>query len=123
MTLADLRLTKADAKEEKAEIAASPYMAGSVPWGLCIRLEKRELDKLGVKSMPNAGDQWRVTAVGRITQVTQSTSTDSDDSRTVALSIEMMEVQAEEPAAMEKADGKQRVAKEQAERKGLLGRY
>ena len=116
MTLIDLRYSKAEAKEEAKESRVGEYeREGSAPWGCCIRLEARELDALGIKGLPNVGDEWHITAVARVTQISQSSSTDMDDSKTAALSIEMMQVDSVESAAMEKAEGKQTPAKEMAE--------
>jgi hypothetical protein len=116
MTLVDLRYTKAEAKEEAKEATTPSYeKAGQAPWGMCIHLEARELDALGIKSLPNVGDEWHITAIARVTQVSQSSSADMDESKTAALSIEMMQVDSVESAAMEKAEGKQTPAKETAE--------
>jgi hypothetical protein len=57
-TLVDMAYTKAELKEEKKEMSVgyngqpSPY-----PWGLCIRLEANELDKLGITELPQVGER------------------------------------------------------------------
>jgi hypothetical protein len=129
MMLADLRYSKAEAREEAKESAAAEpgyEKAGSAPWGMCLHLEKRELDKLGISALPGVGDEWHITAVARVTQVSQSSGADRDDSMSVALSIEMMGVDMRESAAEEAAEGAQTPAKEAGEAKrarSVLGSY
>jgi len=124
MTLVDLRYTKAEAKEEAKE-ARRPIgyeRAGSAPWGMCLHLEARELDALGIKTLPSVGDEWHITAVARVTQVSQSSSTDMDESKTAAVAIEMMRVDRVDSAAEDKAEGPQTPAKESGELRTVLGK-
>lgn len=106
--LVDLRYTKAEAKEEAAEMTA-PSRAdseGECPWGLCIRLEKRELDRLGIKQLPEVGAEWHIHAVAYVTQVSQQSGVDAEDSQCVALQLAMMSVDMQESAAEEAAEKK-----------------
>lgn len=108
MALTDLRYTKAEAKEEAAEYTqpVSSEKAGSCPWGLCLRLEKRELDLLGIKKLPEVGGEFHIHAVAYVTQVSQQSGVDTDDSQCVALEIAMMSVDMQESAAEEAAEKK-----------------
>lgn len=109
MALTDLRYTKAEAKEEASEQAAmigGGDKEGGCPWGLCLRLEKRELDMLGIKTLPEVGAEWHITAVAYVTQVSQQSGVDRDDSQCVALGIAMMSVDLQESAAEEAAEKK-----------------
>lgn len=88
--LVDLKYTKAELKEEKAEYVSgdqSPY-----PWGMCISLEKAELDKLGIKELPLVGSEWHFIAVATVTSVNQSASVTQDEETRVGLQITMMQV-------------------------------
>lgn len=90
-TLVDLAYTKAELKEEEKEYSVgcngqpSPY-----PWGLCIRLEAKELEKLGITALPQVGAEMQLTARAKVTSVSQSASEDRDEERTVALQIVAM---------------------------------
>jgi len=125
--LTDLRYTAAEAKEEAKETAAAPMgdSEGSCPWGLSIRLEKRELDKLGITELPQVGGEVHFTAVAYVTQVSQQSGVDQDDSQGVSLQIAMMQVDSIESAAEEAAEkkaGKDTPAAEAAETKPLRAR-
>lgn len=119
----DLSYTKAEQKEEAKEYAVGPAGAPKYPWGLCLRLEKREMDKLGMKSLPNVGDEFHLCIVAEVTQVSQQSGADQDDSKNVALQITMAQVLAHESAAEEQAEGKQIPAKESKEQRSIMERY
>ncbi len=90
MKLVDMAYTKAELKEEQNETRmgeASPY-----PWGLCLSLEKSQLDKLGIKDLPGVGDEWHLVAVAKVTSVNQSAREGSDEESRVGLQITMMQV-------------------------------
>jgi hypothetical protein len=100
--LVDMAYTKAELKEEKAEAMSgypSPY-----PWGLCLSLEKDELSKLGIKTLPNVGDEWHLLAVAKVTGVNQSARENEDEETRVGLQITMMQVILQESAAEEKRE-------------------
>lgn len=66
MALVDLKLSKADQKEEAAGVEVS---APEYPYGLSLNIDKDELDKLGVVDLPEVGDEFHVVAVGKVTAV------------------------------------------------------
>lgn len=92
--LVDMTYTKAELKEERKEMAVgtdgqpNPY-----PWGLCIRLEKEELSKLGITKLPEIGAEVYFMAVGKVTSVSQSASETRDEETCVGLQITGMKVQ------------------------------
>lgn len=96
-TLVDMAYTKAELKAEKKEMAVgydgqpNPY-----PWGLCIRLEKKEMDKLGMKDLPQVGTEVHFTAVAKVTSVSHSARDGYDEESTVALQITYMQLAAGE---------------------------
>jgi hypothetical protein len=122
--LIDLAYTKAELKEEAKEMRVGLSGEPSkYPWGLCIRLEKEELDKLGIKQLPGVGDEYHMTIITTVTEVSQSAGMDRDDSACVALQITMASVDMHETAKEEKAEGKQTPAKEAAEGKSIMSSY
>lgn len=112
VAMTDMKLTKKEVKaEKKQEYQPPPY-----PWGLCIRLEKDEIDKLKLKTLPNVGDEVHITAVGRITGVSSAMRDQSDEDKTVSIQITMMELDNEGPddgdsAAKENAENKPKKVK------------
>lgn len=117
--LVDLQYTAAEKKEEKLERAIAPE-GGDYPWGLCLSLEKRELDMLGVKGLPTIGDEWHMLIVAKVTGVNTSQGMMSDDSVRVGLQVTMAQILLRESAA-EEAKEKETPAVESRESKGLLG--
>lgn len=118
MKLVDMAYTKAEMKEERAETMVGhpePY-----PWGLCIRLEKAQLDKLGIKSLPEVGSEMHLVAIAKVTSVNQSARQGQDEESCVGLQITMMQVALQESAAEEKAEGKETPAKEARETPSIM---
>lgn len=122
--LVDMAYTKAELKEEKKEMSVGyDGQPNKYPWGLNIRLEKKELDKLGIKALPEVGSEMHFMAVAKVTSVNQSASEDRDDERCVGLQITYMQLTMQESAAEERAEGKETAAKESAEMRSLAGKY
>ena len=91
--LVDLAYTKAEQKEEAAEAKIGPGgERAPYPWGLCISLEKAELDKLGIKTLPQVGGEAHFMAVAKVTSVNQSARAGQDEETRVGLQITMMQV-------------------------------
>ena len=117
--LVDMAYTKAEMKEERTQPGEpSPY-----PWGLCISLEKSQLDKLGIKDMPQVGAEWHFVAVAKVTSVNQSAREGQDEESRVGLQITMMQVTLQESAEEEKGEKETPTseAKETARKGGVLG--
>lgn len=72
--MVSMKRTEADKREDRMETAPAEAMAPDYPWGLCIHLDKDELDKLGVKSLPAVGTEVTITAKAKVTRVQQSAS-------------------------------------------------
>lgn len=85
--LIDMAYTKAEKKEETREIQ-SGYKAPPYPWGLCIRLEKSELEKLGITKdkLPAVGSSLTFTATADVTGVNLSSQMQAEE-MCVALQI------------------------------------
>lgn len=72
--LVSMKRTPKDKREDKLNQAPMEAMAPDYPWGLCIHLDKDELEKLGIKKLPDVGVEVTITAKGRVTRITQSAS-------------------------------------------------
>lgn len=60
----------------------SPYS-----YGLSLRLEKPELEKLQMKRLPSVGDEFDIIAKGKVTNVYQSESEGNKDDKAVQIQI------------------------------------
>ena len=117
--LVDLAYSKEELAEEKKECAISscgqpdPY-----PWGLCMSLEKRELDKLGVAKLPQVGSEFHMMVIAKVTSVNQSASMTQEEESRVGLQVTMaqvLEVGSPEEEASEQRRGVETPAYEAAE--------
>ena len=102
----DMKLTKADLKDRDKGMGATvaPSNDGpKYPWGLEVRLDKLSLGKLGMtKDLPDVGVLCQVTAVARITAVSERESQSGKDCD-VTIQIERMTLAVEdEDEAFEK---------------------
>jgi hypothetical protein len=117
--LVDMASTPAEIKEEKAEVASAPDVP-RYPWGLQIRLEKPDLDKLGVDKLPAVGDEFHIMSVGRVTSVSQEYRDSTDESKCVSIQLVMMRVMNE---GQEPDDSPAEENKEQAKRPSSVLSY
>lgn len=60
------------------------------PWGLQIRLEKAQLEKLGLKRLPSAGDELEIEACCIVTRVYESEGMGEEPDRAITLQITKM---------------------------------
>lgn len=118
MKLVDMAYSKAELKKQDGPVAAAdrdPY-----PWGLCLHLEKEQLDKLGVKELPEVGSEFHFVAVAKVTSVNHSARQGQDENCSVGLQITMMQIALQESAAEEKSEGKETPAKEARETPSIM---
>lgn len=91
--MADMAFTKDELKARKKEMAIGcDGQPNSYPWGLCIRLEKEQLDKLGMKQLPRVGTELHVMAMAKVTSVEQSAREGDEEHQCVALQITHMQM-------------------------------
>ena len=115
MALVDLKMSKKDMAEEASPTAnQNPY-----PYGACIHLDTDELDKLGVKELPDVGDEYHIRAIGRVTSVSSNDSGNGEQSG-LSIQITMLELVHEDEAAAE-ADSVAEEEAEDAENKAVGG--
>lgn len=114
--LVDLAYTKADLKKQEKGI---DYVPDPYPWGLCLHLEKEQLDRLGITELPMVGDEMHLLCVAKVTSVNHSAREGQDENASVALQITMAQVLLRESAKAEK--GKPETPRSEAkETKGTL---
>lgn len=104
--LVSMKLSKADQKEEMSPISAT---TPQFPYGLCLRLDGDELDKLGITALPSVGDEFRINASGCVTSVAELNRADAE-SRNVEIQITMLGLENEG-----QPDGDESIAEEEGE--------
>lgn len=104
----DMKLVDMKREEEKEpeEVAMSGSMS-PYPYGLCIHLDKDEMDKLGITELPSVGMEYHIFAVGQVNSVSQSASDygqGEDESSSMGIQITMLQLVPEPPHAGEEKE-------------------
>lgn len=87
-----------DMKMSASEMESKTMLGGpeepdeQYSYGLQIRLEDSQLEKLGIKEMPKAGSYLTIRAIACVCSTTVSESDDSGEHKCLTLQIEQMEV-------------------------------
>lgn len=119
--LVDMAYSKAELKEQRTgRLTAgeqNPY-----PWGLCLHLDKEQLDKLSLTELPQVGSEMHLLCVAKVTSVNHSARDGQDENASVGLQITMMQVLLKESAAEEKGE-KESPKSEAKETASLLRSY
>lgn len=68
---------KMSRSEQKAEAVAAPERP-EYPYGLCLRLGKEEMAKLGIKGLPSVGDAFMIEAKSVVKTVSASAGEGGD---------------------------------------------
>lgn len=118
--LVDMKYTKAEIKAESKEMRMGEPPA--YPWGLCLHLEKDELDKLGISTLPQVGSEVHFAAVAKVTSVNQSAREGQDENTSVALQITMLAIVKTESADEETGESESPKS-EAKESRSLLRSY
>lgn len=94
--LISMKRTPADKRKDAGETCSIEAIAPDFPYGLTIRMDGDELDKLKINTLPTVGTDMVITAKVKITRVSQSASTstkgDADESRCVEMQITDMAI-------------------------------
>lgn len=73
MKLVDMKRTAAERKKSNTLASPGPYMGDEYGYGLRLCLDTEEINKLGLK-MPDVGEEFRIEAVGTVTEVSANAS-------------------------------------------------
>lgn len=74
LKLVSMKRSAKDKREDKLQTSPAEAMAPDFPWGLCIHLDKDEIEKLGIKDLPEIGAEVQIQAKAKVTRVSQSAS-------------------------------------------------
>ena len=84
----DLKLSKADRGGDAAVPSVSgPDEEQEYSYGCTIRLEKPELEKLGILSMPDVGTEYEICGSGKVTNVYESHSEGNKEDKAISIQI------------------------------------
>jgi hypothetical protein len=94
VALASMKRTPKE-KDEKYEAEMIPPSMDEYPYGLKLDLDTETLDKLGVKDMKSVGDYCYISAVGKVTRVSESQNEydDGEEKRDMCLQITKMSIE------------------------------
>jgi hypothetical protein len=101
--MVDMAYTQAEMKEQRDQYSV-PSDGPKYPWGLAIRLEQDELDKLGIKELPNVDQEVHIIAVGVVTGVNSNRQTGEDPRTCVAIQITGLQLMVEAPDSAEQKE-------------------
>lgn len=91
MPLVDMKLSKAEAKEDTKPTAVAKMP--EYPWGTQITLDERALKKLKIDGLPEVGTLCGIDAVGKITGASVTDTEDGGQNRTVTIQIQKIEIE------------------------------
>jgi hypothetical protein len=97
--MVDMAMTKSEMKEHEKGMCCPVGSDGKpnpYPWGLAIRLESKELAKLGITDLPKVGAEFHFAAMAKVTSVNQSASEGRDEETSVGLQITSMTIPSKE---------------------------
>lgn len=113
MKMVNMKMSPADMAEDSVPSTGSePF-----PYGLCLNLDTDELDKLGIKDLPEVGAEFYVCAIAKVTRVSASASEGQDgEQRGISLQITDLSLDAE----MEHAGEAKETPKSEKREKGAM---
>ena len=120
-TMVDMKMSKADLKEDQAVLTSpqrDPY-----PYGLCLNIDSDELDKLGIKDLPEVGKEYHIMAIAKVTRVNASASEQDKEQRSISLQITSMCLGDEPMGTEEKQDTPKAERRERPARSVLTTAY
>ena len=85
--LVSMKRSAEDKREDKLEHSPIEAMAPDYPYGLCLHLDKDELDKLGMSKLPAIGTVMTLAGKVKVTRVSQSAVEGSEEYTSVDFQI------------------------------------
>lgn len=87
--LIDMKRPPEKKRKEQAEIAMTSSEP-AYPYGLQLQLENEQLDKLGLKTLPDVGGRVKIEAVGTITEASEHDSQQRGKRRRLEIQIKKL---------------------------------
>lgn len=86
-SMVSMKRTAADKRGDKMENSPIDAMAPDYPYGLCIHMDKDELDKLAISTLPAVGAVMTFEVKVKVTRVSQSAAENADEQTSVDFQI------------------------------------
>jgi len=85
--LASMKRTPEDIRQDQGESPSIEAIAPDYPYGLCIHMDRDEMDKLGMTDMPKVGTELTLCAKVKVTRVSQSAVEGADEEASIDMQI------------------------------------
>ncbi|MFM0151444.1 capsid staple protein [Paraburkholderia sediminicola] len=106
MKLVNMERTAAEKKAAEERWTVESETGPDYPYGLCISLGGDEMEKLGIKELPDIGTELNLTAVVKVTSISKSESEKGPGYKSVSLQIVEMALDDDNgPSAADKLYG------------------
>lgn len=87
-----LKLSKTEKKRYmRAPVASGDSDGPDYPWGFELEIEKDQIKKLGIEGL-EAGEMVMIQAVGKVTRVSVTDRDKGDDTKSMSIQIQKMEI-------------------------------
>ena len=90
--LISMKRSEKDKREDAGEAAPMEAIAPDYPWGLCLHLDKDELDKLGITELPEVGTNMSLEAKITVTRVSQSASSGPEAEEYTSIDLQVTDM-------------------------------
>lgn len=87
MKMKSMKRSAADKRKDQGDNAPIEAIAPDYPYGLVINLDADEIEKLGMRKMPEIGAEIHICAVAKVTRVVQSAVEGVDEQNSISLQI------------------------------------
>lgn len=93
MNLTNMKVTGS----QNDTILAADQQEDQFPYGLRVNLTEKEMEKLGIKDLPNVGDTVMIHAMAEVQSVSQSESQDGGMNKNISYQITDMAIEKGQP--------------------------
>jgi len=99
MKLVSMKRSAEDKREDMGNPVPPEAVGPDYPWGLCINMDSDELDKLGIKTLPDLNTEMTITAKVKVTRREESSQMamydggDESERRCLSLQITDMAIE------------------------------
>ena len=87
MKMKSMKRSASDKRKDQGDNAPIEALAPDYPYGLVINLDADEIEKLGMKKLPEIGAEIQMCAIMKVTRVTQSAVEGADEQNSISLQI------------------------------------
>ena len=92
MKMISMKCSPEDDREDSVAHAPMEAMAPDYPYGLCIHMGKKELDKLGITDLPKVGTEMTMTVKVCVTMVSQSAAAGEEAAQQTSVNFQITDM-------------------------------